>query len=230
MKRSARTTVIIPVFNGEAHVASALESVLCQLDDDDEILVVDDASIDRTRSVIQSYQPRIHVLQGPGRGPSAARNVGIAAAAGELIAFLDHDDMWPQGRHEILSAALQADARTNAAVGRIRIQVDPGGDGSRFAKMDGTHDASLLWNCLFRRTLIDQVGTFNEALRFGEDVDYYWRLLAAGMTPVVCDGDGLIYRRHSSNATNANPGRMMIVTDILAQRLAQRRRRPEIPG
>jgi glycosyltransferase involved in cell wall biosynthesis len=224
MDRGPRTTVIIPVLNGEAHIRRALESVLFQLDDCDEILVVDDRSIDRTRSLVQSYQPRVSVLQGLGRGQSAARNVGLAAATGELIAFLDHDDEWPRGRHETLSAALRTNSAANAAVGRVRMQIDAGGDGSRFVKLEGSHDASILMSCLFRRQLIDRVGTFNEHLRFGEDVDYYWRLIGAGMVSVVCDVDGLIYRRHGSNATNACPDRMVIVTDILAQRLAGLRR------
>ncbi len=223
MQSGLHTTVIIPVFNGEAYVASAVDSVLSQVGECDEILVIDDCSTDRTRSVLQPYWTRITLLQGPGNGPSAARNVGLVAATGDYIAFLDHDDEWPPGRHLTLLSALQTNATANAAVGRFRLRIEASGDGSRFVGMDGKHEASILWSSLYSRQLIDRVGFFNERLRFGEDLEYYCRLVGAGLSPIFCDADGLIYRRHGSNATNASPDRMIVVTDILAEHLATRR-------
>jgi glycosyltransferase involved in cell wall biosynthesis len=223
MWRAPHTTVIIPVFNGEAYLAAAVTSVLCQLDDGDQVLVIDDCSTDGTRSIVQAYQPRVTLLQGPGTGPSAARNAGLAAATGDYVAFLDHDDKWPHDRHRTLLAALRANAAADTAVGRIRLRVEASGDGSRFAGFDGMHDASILMSCLYRRQLIDRVGPFNERLRFGEDTEYYCRLVGAGMTPVLCDADALIYRRHGSNITNSAPDRMIVTTDILAEHLARRR-------
>jgi glycosyltransferase involved in cell wall biosynthesis len=112
--------VIIPVLNGEAFIVEALTSVLSQLDREDEIVVVDDGSTDRTRRLLHGHDDRVLVIDGPRRGPSAARNAGLGVARGALIAFLDHDDLWPPGRHRALLSAMEEEDRFNAAAGRIR--------------------------------------------------------------------------------------------------------------
>jgi glycosyltransferase involved in cell wall biosynthesis len=90
---SPMTSVIMPVHNGAAHITEAMASALAQLAQTDELIVVDDHSSDRTLSVVAAMaEPRVRVLSTPRRGVSAARNVGLAAARGEFIAFLDHDD------------------------------------------------------------------------------------------------------------------------------------------
>ena len=90
------TSVIIPVRNGERLVGEAIASALAQLGAGDEIVVVDDGSTDRTRAAVEAAADRrVRLVPSGGRGVSAARNVGIAVACGEFIAFLDHDDTWP---------------------------------------------------------------------------------------------------------------------------------------
>src|ERR1700722_20919914 len=118
---SPKTSVIMPVRNGVRFVEAAIDSALPQLGPDDEIVVVDDASTDSTLSVLARMQDRrIRVLNGAGRGVSSARNIGLAAAAGEFIAFLDHDDLWPPGRHAVLLRALLTDESIDCAIGRLR--------------------------------------------------------------------------------------------------------------
>src|SRR5438128_5171730 len=104
---TSRTTVIMPVRNGERFIPEAIDSVLSQIALDDELVIIDDCSTDATRSVLARITDRrIRVLDGLGRGASSARNIGLAAAVGEFIAFLDHDDLWPAGRHRIMVQAL----------------------------------------------------------------------------------------------------------------------------
>src|SRR5438477_2430339 len=112
-----RTSLIIPVRNGVRFIEEAVDSALRQLDPEDEIIVVDDASADATRSVLAGIPDRrMRVLDGSGRGVSSARNIGLAAAAGEFIAFLDHDDLWPPQRHAVLLQALIADVSIDCAI------------------------------------------------------------------------------------------------------------------
>src|SRR5690242_11942220 len=100
---STRTSVIVPVRNGVRFIREGIDSALQQLAPDDEIVVIDDASTDGTLSVLNRMQDRrIRVLAGSGRGVSSARNIGLAAASGTFIAFLDHDDLWPPERHPVL--------------------------------------------------------------------------------------------------------------------------------
>jgi glycosyltransferase involved in cell wall biosynthesis len=88
-------SAIIPAYNGEAFVADAIESVLTQTLPMSEIVVIDDGSIDGTAAVVERYASKgVRCIRQENRGPSAARNRGIAETTEELIAFLDCDDTW----------------------------------------------------------------------------------------------------------------------------------------
>ena len=85
-------SVIIPVFNREKFIARAIESVLDQSYKNFELIAVDDGSTDNTPNIASQYPVRL--IRQKNRGVSAARNVGIKAAKGEIIALLDSDDEW----------------------------------------------------------------------------------------------------------------------------------------
>ena len=87
-------SVIIPVFNGADRLAEAAASVQAQLRAGDEIIIVDDGSTDDTARVIASFGEAVVSFRQDNAGPAAARNYGLRKANGNLIAFLDHDDLW----------------------------------------------------------------------------------------------------------------------------------------
>lgn len=89
-------SVVIPAYNREATIARAIDSVLCQSLGDLELIVVDDASTDRTCEVVAGISdPRVRLLRhDTNRRAAAARNTGIRAARGRYVAFLDSDDEW----------------------------------------------------------------------------------------------------------------------------------------
>jgi glycosyltransferase involved in cell wall biosynthesis len=91
---SVKISVVIPAYNSVATIKATLDSVLAQTVAPDEILVLDDGSTDGTLVVLESYQSRITLLRQENRGVANARNVLYARAKGDLIAFLDHDDLW----------------------------------------------------------------------------------------------------------------------------------------
>ena len=199
-----RTSVILPVRNGVRFIEEAIHSALSQLAPGDEIVVVDDSSTDATRSVIADMrESRVRVLDGLGRGVSSARNIGLASATGEFIAFLDHDDLWPHGRHAVLLGALLANNEMDCAIGRLRLRMEHDAISlPQLADMDGRLAPNLsLCTALFRRRILDLVGGFDEAMRFCEDTDYFVRLTERNYRVVLCDVDALVYRRHSTNAT-----------------------------
>lgn len=92
--KPALASCIIPAFNAEPFVGEAIETALKQTYAPLEILVVDDGSTDRTADVVRSYGTRLTYVHRLHRGTAAAKNVGVHAAHGTYIAFLDADDLW----------------------------------------------------------------------------------------------------------------------------------------
>ncbi|MBI9086974.1 MAG: glycosyltransferase [Desulfobacterales bacterium] len=181
----AKISVIIPTFNREWALAGAVDSVLAQNGSDFELIVVDDGSTDRTEAVLAAYGGRIRVLRQSNGGVSAARNAGIAAARGCLIAFLDSDDRWLPEKLAVQKAFF--DARPEALICQTEeiwvrngVRVNPR---RRHRKPSGDIFLPSLELCLvspsavmMRRNLFDQVGLFDETLPACEDYDLWLRV------------------------------------------------------
>ena len=95
MNESPRVSVVIPVYNREAYIGAAIDSILAQTFADFEILVIDDGSTDGSREVVRTYRdPRVRLLcQEHNQGLPRTRNAGVDAARGAYLAFLDSDDV-----------------------------------------------------------------------------------------------------------------------------------------
>ena len=223
------TSVILAVHNGRTYVTEAITSVLGQFNQSDECIVVDDASNDDTLRVVSAVvDRRLRVVTSPKRGVSAARNAGLAAARGNFIAFLDHDDYWPAGRHGSMVRMLIENPILDAVFGRVRVEFVPGVLPSpQYLALDGQflHGVSVCGG-LYRRRILDKVDGFAEDMRFGEDVDYNLRLLQAGMHIGLCETDALVYRRHHSNMTNDRKALSQGFVEILRRKLERERREP----
>lgn len=215
---SSPVSVIVPVRNGARFIAEAIKSVLPQLTPDDEVIVVDDGSIDATRSIVAGLRDRrVSVLDGTGAGVASARNIGLAAAVGEFIAFLDHDDLWPEHRHRVMLRAMLDDPQLDVVFGRIRIRLDGGGFWWPWMhQLDGNHaPGANLGHALYRRNTLRRLAGFDENLRVSEDIDYFYRLRQTGIEIAVCDVDGLIYRRHAENVTNDQAAMKGFIFDLI---------------
>lgn len=94
MNTSPKVSVVIPSYNCGRFLSETLDSVLAQTFKEYEIIVADDGSTDNTEQIVKPYTDRITYLRGVNKGASAARNSGMKIARGELIAFLDADDLW----------------------------------------------------------------------------------------------------------------------------------------
>jgi glycosyltransferase involved in cell wall biosynthesis len=180
-----QVSVIIPTFNRAWCLREAVDSVLAQGFRDFELIVVDDGSTDETAQMLQSYGDSLRVLRQENRGVSAGRNAGVAAAQGELIAFLDSDDIWLKGK-----LACQVEffrqhpdiliCQTEELWVKNGRRVNPG---KRHRKRGGMIFAPSLELCLvspsavmLRRGLFDRVGLFDEKLPACEDYDLWLRV------------------------------------------------------
>ena len=93
--RVSMISIVIPLFNKASHIKDTIESVLAQSYQNFELIIVNDGSTDNGPKIVREIkEPRILVIDQANAGVSAARNRGIDAAKGDLIAFLDADDLW----------------------------------------------------------------------------------------------------------------------------------------
>lgn len=110
-----RVSVIMPVYNVEAYVAEAVQSVLRQSFTDFELLIIDDGGTDRSIEICSNFDdPRIRIISQPNRGLAGARNTGILHARGEYIALLDSDDRWTP--EKLLLHVIHLDAASDVGV------------------------------------------------------------------------------------------------------------------
>lgn len=202
-------SVVIPTYNSRQYLAAALDSVLAQEYPAEliDIVVVDDGSRDDSASIAEAYAmrspTRIQVIRQANAGQSAARNAGIAATRGELVAFLDSDDSW-QPMKCMLQAALY---RAQPEVGLIHCAsrfVDPKGhELADYVRKSNTAQGDVLLEffCDFflitsavmvPRHCLDEIGVFDESLRIGEDYDLFLRLVARW--PAGCVEEPLLNR------------------------------------
>jgi glycosyltransferase involved in cell wall biosynthesis len=119
---SPRFSVVMPLFNKASHVRAAIESVRAQSLAAHEIIVVDNRSTDGSRAIVAGIDDqRIRLLEllKPGPGGYAGRNLGVRAAEGNWIAFLDADDLWAPDHLALLAEAIAADPQVHAAATRF---------------------------------------------------------------------------------------------------------------
>ena len=104
-----KISVIIPTFNRKVFICEAIKSVLNQTYKDWELLIIDDGSTDNTKSIIDKYSqsnPHIKYFYQENGGQGSARNLGVKVAAGNWVAFLDHDDIWLPKKLELYISKL----------------------------------------------------------------------------------------------------------------------------
>lgn len=181
-----RVSVIIPTYNRADRVVAALESVLAQTRQPDEVIVVDDGSTDNTSGRLATYRERICYVFQPNRGPAGARNTGIRHASGEVLAFLDSDDLWLPKKLERQLAVFAHDpalciCHTNEIWIRNGKRVNPM---KKHQKYGGNIFEKALPLCIvspssvmMRRELLLDVGGFDESLPACEDYDLWLRIL-----------------------------------------------------
>lgn len=191
-------SAIIPTYNRSRTVCSAIDSVLNQTYSPIEVIVVDDGSTDDTSDRLCSYSTKIYVIHQSNAGASAARNTGVRASSGSIVAFLDSDDIWLPKKIEKQVAALQA-AGTSVCccVSNMALHFNDGRTGTSFqsAGLRPLHAEGawlnvaevlatrfLMFNqaVAIRRNAFDIVGGFDEKLKVLEDYDLALRLALHG--------------------------------------------------
>jgi glycosyltransferase involved in cell wall biosynthesis len=192
---------IVPVYNGETYLGEAIESILRQSYRPIEIIIADDGSTDGTATVAGRYGKQIRYLRQANAGPAAARNLGLSAAAGEFVGFLDADDLWHPEKLARQMACLQ-DA-LDYCVSHVQNFWIPEliEEENRFRdhRMSKALPGYVTGTLLARRDCFNAVGHFNTAIQHADDTEWFLRANERG-TAMKLLPDVLLYRRlHYTN-------------------------------
>ena len=220
-------SVVVPVFNGEAFLREAVQSVLTQKYSPVEIIIVDDGSTDGTGTVARSLPETVRYLQQPNNGPAAARNRGIEHAQGSLIAFADADDLWPATKLELQLPYLIKDPAIEIVMGRTQ-QVLLSGTVNDKTQADEFAEPVFsvnLGSAVIRKSVFERVGLFDETLRYSEDLDWFMRARESGAAMITIDAVTLFYRQHEQNMTRGKTTCELNVLKTLKRSLDRRRER-----
>lgn len=217
-------SVVIPTYNRTAFVGKAVASVLNQTFDDYEVIVVDDGSTDSTKDNLKKFGDRIRYIHQKNSGVSAARNTGIAAAAGKWIAFLDSDDEWKPDYllEQIKRVSAVAGLSMQAADCTV---IDINGDSETYFEINGatgilkgknylcidkpfsfvvTHGPWIVCSIIFLREAISRAGPFDTSISISEDLDFVARVSLQGGFGLVNKDLVTAYRRRESTECLTN--------------------------
>ena len=205
-----RVSVLLPVWNGEAFLEQAMESILGQTLSSFEFIVIDDGSTDRSAAIAEQYaadDDRIHLLRRPHRGFSASLNAGIATVRGEYVARMDADDISAPDRLQKQVAYLDAHPACVAVGAWIEV-IDEAGRYLGLKTYVTTHDeisAALLHGIspiahptiLARRSALWAAGGYDARRYPSEDLDLWFCLSECGELANL--GEALLqHRRHKA--------------------------------
>lgn len=216
-------SAIIPTYNRAHIICEAVDSVLAQTYPHIEVIIVDDGSKDDTLARLQQYGDRIRVVSQANAGPAAARNRGIVLARGDLIAFLDSDDIWMPSKIERQFALMQrAGASVPCCLTNIMMKWNSGDRASfDIALLKPSVEEGVWLNpdevlatrfvlfnqgIMIRREVLQKIGIFDENIRYLEDVEFPQRLSLEGPwafieTPLV------VWRESMTNSVFKNSQR-----------------------
>lgn len=203
-----RFSVVIPVFNAADTLTETIEAIHAQTCTDWEVLLVDDGSTDGSRVLMDAIaqDPRFRQLHNPGKGPSAARNYGVARARGEIIAFCDADDLWERDKLERVAAIL-ARADVSAVFGKVafyptgkhgplRLSTVPE-EALTVPMLLAENPVCTMSNLSIRADVLQAHAGLDEGMVHNEDLDLLVRLVAGGATIL---GDEQLHLRYRTDA------------------------------
>lgn len=233
-------SVIIPAFNVGAFIGQAIASVIAQDWQVDEIFVINDGSTDRDYADLTGLARKVHVIDQPNLGVSAARNRGCQLASSEYVAILDGDDVWLPGKLRRQMLHLLNNPNCDAIYFTDGLPWYPKPDGVTWPLPEEVGEAvpadapvrkieysEFLFGLptagctmVVKKAVWMKIGGFDEERRYGEDQDFNLRLAARYHVDAVV-GCGMLYRQHPGSATRKlqNPNHWADVISSAAARL-----------
>ena len=219
-------SVIIPAYNAQATLVETLASVLGQTRSPDEIIVVDDGSTDATADIAAAASVR--VIRQANSGPAIALNAGVAQATGDLLGFVDADDLWTNEKLALQSTMLEEQCEFDGVGGFVSEFLCPRNDphdNARYRLLSLPEPSWLMGALLLRRQCFDRCANFAADLYAGYAIDWYDRAREAGlifgMVPEV-----VLHRRiHPGSLSHPSRRRDAAMVEVARRAIERRRRR-----
>ena len=199
---------VVPVRDGAAYLGECLESIVAQTVPPLEVVVVDDGSQDESAAIAGAFGSPVRCLGQAPTGPAAARNHGVLATTGDLVAFLDADDLAAPDRLARQLERFEQDPHLELCDGWAQNfwspevppherQVAP----QEVHTHGGAPKPGLIITWLVRRRLFQVIGGFDETLSIGEDSEWRDRVALAGVPTATVDAVVALRRLHPGNLT-----------------------------
>lgn len=231
-----KVSVIIPAYNGDRYIEEAIAGVLAQTYTDYEIIVVDDGSTDNTPQIVQQYGSKIRYFSQANQGVASSRNLGLAKAEGEYIAFLDQDDVFLPHKLASQVALLEQDSSLGIANSGWQIVDQDGTFQSAVEPWQQIPDLNtanlIIWKpvflgaMLFRRSWLERTKGFDTTLEQTPDVDLVISLAGIGCIADWIKETTVKYRQHEANASKNTLLQSQELEQILERFFAQ----PDLPS
>lgn len=226
----AKVSVIIPVYNVEDYIEESLKSVCEQNYDNLEIILINDGtkdhSIDKAEKIAKKFNAKIMIINKENGGLPSARNVGIKCASGDYVCFIDSDDIIAYNHIADLVAACEKYG-TKVSYASFQLTYEKNRRGKPTCENESClikHD-DLLHDFLVRKVkihccallinreyLLDNDIFFNEKLRYGEDIDFMWRIFPSLESIAYTGNETYMYlQRANSLMTSQNLERVLIL-------------------
>jgi glycosyltransferase involved in cell wall biosynthesis len=224
-----RISVILPLYNGALWVKEAIDSVLAQTHADLELIIIDDHSSDQGPMLIQSayqHHPQVHLLTNPDKGIASARNHGLLHTSGEIIGFIDQDDLWTPDKltHQLPVLTQHPDSFILGQLRQFCNEVTL----PHWARKESINQIKPGWEpgtLLLYKTLLTQFSGFNTAYQHGGDDSDLFRRMRDAKVPYHIVPQLVLEKRIHQNNTSGNPNNTRDLIKFIRDSL---KRRPSI--
>jgi glycosyltransferase involved in cell wall biosynthesis len=197
--KKSMVSVVIPTYNRQDLIMEAIESVLNQVYEDFELIVVDNVSSDKTLNKLHGIKdPRVKIFVEPRRGAAFARNTGIKHAQGQFLAFLDSDDLWLPEKLAVQVSEIQSLPHGSIIFSQYSEFFNEQ-QAVRRTLSGGPLNLSVI-TMLIRTEDFRTIGSFDESLEVGEFLEWYARAMNKGMNISKLDTILSLRRIHPGNS------------------------------
>lgn len=218
-------TAAIPVRDGEAYLAEAIESVLGQSRPCEQMIVVDNGSSDRSAEIARGYGS-VEVVFEPRPGIGAARNAAMRAARGSHIAFLDADDLWDPAKTTLQLSAFEADPDLRLVFGHVRqfLSSDLAAEDAAALRVPTDPQPGIYIGAMMAaRSALEAVGPWPEDVQVSDGLTFLLRARELDLKQAMLPQTVTLRRVHGGNHSIRNRGERAEFARILKQSLDRRR-------